>query len=105
MATKGKSHMNCCVVGCTEQHKSLHFLPSKGTRRTAWLQFIFDGHVPATIGKSLWCVRTFRQTASKTSDSSLHGRTTVAIKLRLRDVSLPTIRGKSADEGDVSPFK
>ena len=50
MATgKGK---RCCVVGCREPHKSLHIVPSDN-RRTPWLNFIFDGNVPSTVGKHL----------------------------------------------------
>lgn len=53
MATTGKGKMKCSVHGCTEQHKSLHLLPAQESRRTAWVHFIFDGHIPAKVGKNL----------------------------------------------------
>nr|XP_055059811.1 uncharacterized protein LOC129443335 [Misgurnus anguillicaudatus] len=99
MATS-KSHMKCCVVGCTAQHKSLHFLPAKENRRTEWLLFIFDGHVPATVGKNLVvCANHFKTDCFENLGQYTAG---FAIKLRLKEGSVPTVRGKSQDETHAS---
>ncbi|XP_007260152.3 zinc finger homeobox protein 4 isoform X2 [Astyanax mexicanus] len=101
MATgKGKSHMKCCVVGCKQQHKSLHFLPTK-ENRTVWLHFIFNGHVPATISKNLVvCANHFKADCFENLGQYRAG---LASRLRLTEGSVPTVRGKSADEGDEEP--
>ncbi|XP_048114220.1 uncharacterized protein LOC125304199 [Alosa alosa] len=94
--SKSKSHMKCCVVGCTEQHKSLHFLPAKDDRRTEWLHFIFDGHVPATVGKNLVvCANHFKADCFENLGQYTAG---LANKLRLTEGSVPTVRGRSQDE-------
>ena len=98
MASK-MSHMKCCVVGCKQPHKSFHSLPTKGNRRTAWLDFIFDGHVPATIGKNLVvCANHFTEDCFENLGQYRAG---FASKLRVTEVSVPTIHVESAD-GDVS---
>ncbi|KAK0149971.1 hypothetical protein N1851_009259 [Merluccius polli] len=98
MAT-GKSHMKCCVVGCTQPHKSFHFLPTKENRRTAWLDFIFDGHVPATIGKKLAvCANHFTADCFENLGQYTAG---FASTLRLTVVSVPTVHVNSAD-GDAA---
>ncbi|XP_041916195.1 uncharacterized protein LOC121680718 [Alosa sapidissima] len=97
--SKSKSHMKCCVVGCTEQHKSLHFLPAKDDRRTEWLHFIFDGHVPATVGKNLVvCANHFKADCFENLGQYTAG---LANKLRLTEGSVPTVRGRSQEERHV----
>ncbi len=39
----------CCVLGCSNEHRSLHNLPPSEPR-TLWLNFIFEGNIPEEIG-------------------------------------------------------
>ena len=41
------------VIGCKDQHKTLHHLPAAEDKRAAWIEFIFEGIVPAEVGKKL----------------------------------------------------
>uniref|UniRef100_A0A1A8L6I3 Zgc:123060 n=2 Tax=Nothobranchius pienaari TaxID=704102 RepID=A0A1A8L6I3_9TELE len=98
---KGKSHMKCCIAGCKEQNKCLHILPTTKTlRRTAWLSFIFDGDIPATIGKNLAvCANHFEADCFVNLGQYRAG---LASKLLLTERAVPTLRGKSAEEGDAT---
>ena len=46
-------YIRCSVVGCTDQHKSLHRTPASEDTRAKWIDFIFEANVPARIGKDL----------------------------------------------------
>ncbi|KAL0969990.1 hypothetical protein UPYG_G00235660 [Umbra pygmaea] len=55
-----KHHGKCSVVGCKDEHKTLHRVPAAEDRRATWIEFIFDGNVPATVGKKhLVCANHF----------------------------------------------
>ena len=83
-------HGNCSVVGCRSAHKSLHLLPSSDPVRTRWINFIFDGKIPTTLGKVVYvCVNQFK------SDCFLNEgqyKTGFASKLKLKDGAVPTVR-------------
>uniref|UniRef100_A0A1A7X7Q7 THAP domain-containing protein 1 n=1 Tax=Iconisemion striatum TaxID=60296 RepID=A0A1A7X7Q7_9TELE len=98
---KGKSHMKCCIAGCKEQNKSLHILPTTKTlRRTAWLHFIFDGEIPATISKTLAvCANHFEAHCFVNLGQYRAG---LASKLLLTEKAVPTLHGTSAEEGDAT---
>ncbi len=38
----------CCVLGCSNEHRSLHNLPPSEPR-TLWLNFIFEGNIPEKL--------------------------------------------------------
>ncbi|XP_059926281.1 uncharacterized protein LOC132471191 isoform X1 [Gadus macrocephalus] len=91
-----RRHARCSVVGCKDDHKSLHRVPAAEDRRAAWIDFIFEGQVPATVGKNLLvCARHF-----KTDCFSNLGQYTAELagKLFLNEGALPTLRGVPADE-------
>ncbi len=46
-----KKLFKCCVLGCTNEHRSLHRLPPSEPLRTLWLNFIVQGNVWEKIGK------------------------------------------------------
>ena len=48
-----KCKEKCSVVGCKDQHKTLHRLPAAEEKRAAWIEFIFEASVPAEVGKNL----------------------------------------------------
>ncbi len=42
-------HCKCCVLGCTNEHRSRHNLPPSEPR-TLWLNLIFEGNIPEKNG-------------------------------------------------------
>ncbi|XP_036965309.1 uncharacterized protein LOC119025642 isoform X3 [Acanthopagrus latus] len=48
-----KAKHSCSVVGCTDTQVSLHRLPTNEDIRAKWLNFIFQGNVPASLSKSV----------------------------------------------------
>ncbi|XP_017285158.2 uncharacterized protein LOC108243916 isoform X2 [Kryptolebias marmoratus] len=89
----------CFVVGCSTEHVSLHVLP--GTEnRSAWLDFIFDGDVPAMLPKKVVvCANHFRKESFENYQQYAAG---FAKRLRLKEGSVPAVRHQSADDGDAS---
>ena len=53
MANLRAKHVSCFVVGCSDQHKTLHKTRVSEDLRREWIKFIFDGEVPATVGINL----------------------------------------------------
>ena len=51
--TMSKRKEKCSVVGCKDQHKTLHRLQAAEDKRAAWIEFIFEGIVPAEVNKKL----------------------------------------------------
>ena len=67
----GAQHKVVVVVGCKDEHTTLHRVPAAEDRRVAWIQFIFEGNVPGTVSKNCLCVlTTSRQTVSPTPVST-----------------------------------
>ena len=55
-----KHKEKCAVVVWKDQQKTLHRLPAAEDKRVAWIEFIFEGNVPAEVGKKLLvCVNHF----------------------------------------------
>ena len=60
MANLRAKHVSFSVVGCSDKHKSLHKTRISEDLRREWIKFIFDGKVPAMVGKNLSvCVKHF----------------------------------------------
>lgn len=101
---KRAKHSSCSVVGCTEQHVSLHRLPASGDRRRAeWMDFIFDRSPPATTvgGKLLVCAHHFLPHCFTNLGQYNAG---LSARLCLEEGSVPTLRRRTAGEGHVSVF-
>nr|XP_061819615.1 uncharacterized protein LOC133608416 [Nerophis lumbriciformis] len=89
--TKPRLTQNCSVVGCTDRHTSLHRLPNKKDIRAKWIQFIYDGNVPASVGKTLLvCANHFA------SDNLIHLDSGLSARLSVKHGSVPTVRATEA---------
>lgn len=91
----------CFVVDCFDQHVSMHVLPAEANR-TKWLRFIFDGKVPSPGSlpkKIVVCANHFTTDCFENYRQYTAG---FALRLRLKKGSVPTIRFKFEDDGDVS---
>ncbi|XP_060770743.1 zinc finger protein 595-like isoform X2 [Neoarius graeffei] len=98
MMSKRAKHANCSVVGCREQHVSLHRPPASEPRRAEWINFIFNGSVPATVSKNLFvCAKHFVSDCFSNLGQYNAG---LATKLYLKDGSIPTIRVKTEHQGN-----
>lgn len=91
-------HGNCSVVGYTDQHKSLHRPPTSEDRRAEWIKLIFDGNVPAAVGKNLYVCANYIVSDCFTNLGQYNAG--FATKCFLKEESIPT--NKTADEGNVS---
>uniref|UniRef100_A0A672YW44 THAP-type domain-containing protein n=1 Tax=Sphaeramia orbicularis TaxID=375764 RepID=A0A672YW44_9TELE len=75
-------------VGCNTEHKSLHRPPACEPFRRAWLNFIFRGNIPKTVGKSLLvCANHFEDECFSNLGQYREG---FALKLHLIEGSVPT---------------
>ena len=91
-------HKRCSVDGCMDVHKSLHRVPED--ERATWIDFIFEGEVPAIVGKNLLvCANHFTTDCFSNFGQYTEG---LAVKLYLYEGSLSILRGIPADEGHVS---
>ena len=100
MANLRAKHVSCSVVGCSDQHKTLHKTPVSEDLWREWIKFIFDGEVPATVGINLSvCAKHFDTDCFHNLG---HYNAGLAAKLFLKEGSIPTIRGERTD--DVSVF-
>ncbi|XP_066529736.1 uncharacterized protein [Hoplias malabaricus] len=89
---------SCSVVGCTEQHKSVHRLPASESTRAEWMKFIFKGTIPDKLSKNLYvCTNHF---VSDCFTNLGQYNTGLATKLFLKEGSIPTIRGKTEAGGN-----
>ncbi|XP_060907630.1 uncharacterized protein LOC132984731 [Labrus mixtus] len=100
MSTGRNQHKRCCVVGCKDPPVSLHRLPAAEDLREKWLDFIYDGDVPSSVGKHLCvCADHFTPDCFVNYGQYSSG---MATKLLLEDGSVPTVRVRSNDEENVS---
>lgn len=89
-------HANCSVQGCKHQHQSLHRLPVSEDRRTQWLDFVFDGNVPAQVGKNpMVCANHFLPDCFTNLGQYEAG---LAGKLCLKAGATPTVRDQTAEQ-------
>ena len=90
----------CSVVDCTNQHKCLHVTPAIEDTRSRWIEFIYDGNVPESVGKYLLvCANHFESDCFLNLGIYNAGHSK---RLTLKTGSLPTIRRNNEDEGNVS---
>lgn len=93
-------YAKCSVVGCKKPHSSLHRLPVSEEQKLQWINFIYDGSVPTTLGKSLFvCANHFTKECLSNWGQYISGH---AVRLILKDGSIPTFRGY-ADEENAPP--
>lgn len=97
MAAAGS--VRCYVVDCNTPHPSTHVLPAT-EKRDEWLSFIFNGNVPAILPKKVVvCAHHFPINCFENYQQHATG---FAQRLRLKEGSVPSVRHKCVDDGDVS---
>ncbi|XP_030210395.1 oocyte zinc finger protein XlCOF6 isoform X2 [Gadus morhua] len=87
MARKRAKHSSCLVFGCTNEHKSLYFVPSSEPLKNQWVNFIVSGNAPV-------CAKHF------TDDCFLNlgqYRAGLAQRLRIKSGSVPTLHGSATN--------
>ncbi|XP_030210487.1 uncharacterized protein LOC115542370 [Gadus morhua] len=92
MARKRAKHSSCLVFGCTNEHKSLYFVPSSEPLKNQWVNFIVSGNAPV-------CAKHF------TDDCFLNlgqYRAGLAQRLRIKSGSVPTLHGSATNLGQGS---
>lgn len=93
--------VRACAV-CGKNTLTLHMLPKDEELRKKWLEFVF-GTSPAKYNATLvLCSNHFHHNDFLNLGSYRSG---FASRLFLKPGSVPTVRIKSEDEGDVSPFR
>ncbi|XP_061572450.1 uncharacterized protein LOC133427401 isoform X2 [Cololabis saira] len=95
---KRATYAKCSVVSCTSDHPSLHRAPASEDVRAQWVDFIFEGNVPATVSKKLFVCASHFSLDSFTNLGQFNAG--LATRLCLKEGSVPTVRGQTADEGD-----
>uniref|UniRef100_A0A8P4G5H1 THAP-type domain-containing protein n=1 Tax=Dicentrarchus labrax TaxID=13489 RepID=A0A8P4G5H1_DICLA len=82
------------------QHKSVHTIPVSEEIRVQWINFIYNGNVPARVGKKLLvCANHFTSDCFKNLGQYSTG---LAQKLLLIEGAVPTIRCKTTDTETAS---
>ncbi len=95
-----KRHYKCCVLGCTNEHRSLHTLPPSELLRTRWLNFIFKGTIPEKIAKVKHvCANHFTPDCLTNKGQFNAG---FSQRLILKEGSIPTLRPRTSDPDKVS---
>lgn len=79
---------------------SLHRVPAAEDRRAAWIEFIYDGDVPATVGKILFVCSSHFEPGCFSNFSQYNAG--LAKKLLLKENAIPNLRVIPADEGHAS---
>ncbi|XP_030208859.1 uncharacterized protein LOC115541311 isoform X2 [Gadus morhua] len=93
MACKRAKHGSCSVFGCTNEYKSMLFVPSSEPLKNQWVNFIFSGNDPPVCAKHF------------TDDCFLNlgqYRTGLAQCLNIKSGSVPTLRGSATNLGKPS---
>ncbi|XP_073720263.1 uncharacterized protein [Misgurnus anguillicaudatus] len=92
-------HSRCFVIGCKNEHRSIHLLPTSEELRTQWISFIFKGNVPQIIPRFVFvCANHFTSECFVNEGQYNAG---FAKKLLIRDGSVPTIRDPSLVPGGI----
>nr|XP_055038817.1 uncharacterized protein LOC129426486 isoform X2 [Misgurnus anguillicaudatus] len=80
----------CSVVGCKNEHKSIHILPTSEPLKTQWIHFMFKGNAALDLPKYVYaCANHFTSSCFINEGQYKAG---FAKKLILKDGSVPTIR-------------
>ncbi|XP_051981457.1 uncharacterized protein LOC127642989 isoform X2 [Xyrauchen texanus] len=83
--------LRCFVVGCKNEHSSLHLLPTSEPRKTQWIRFVFKGNAPSNLPKCVHvCANHFTPDCFVNEGQYKAG---FAKKLFLKNGSVPTVRG------------
>ncbi|XP_051919950.1 uncharacterized protein LOC127599766 [Hippocampus zosterae] len=94
--SKSKAKQTCHVVGCLDGHTSLHRLPAREDIRTKWIHFIYNGNIPSSVSKNLVvCANHFASVCFSNLGQYKAG---LAMRLFIKDGSIPSVRGKDTDE-------
>ncbi|XP_065114778.1 uncharacterized protein [Paramisgurnus dabryanus] len=92
-------HSRCFVIGCKNEHRSIHLLPTSEELRTQWITFIFKGNVPQIIPRFVFvCANHFTSDCFVNEGQYNAG---FAKKLLIRDGSVPTIRDPALVPGGI----
>ncbi|XP_019722972.1 uncharacterized protein LOC109514372 isoform X2 [Hippocampus comes] len=98
--SKSKAKQTCHVVGCLDRHTSLHRLPAREDIRAKWIHFIYNGNIPSSVSKNLVvCANHF---ASDCFSNLGQYKAGLAMRLFIKDGSIPSVRGKDTDEGSAT---
>ncbi|XP_051255127.1 uncharacterized protein LOC127362901 [Dicentrarchus labrax] len=94
------AHTSCSVLGCTTQHSTIHSLPASEDLLVQWIHFIYDGNVPARVGKRLYvCANHFLTDCFQNLGQVNAG---LAKRLLLVEGAVPTVRGSTVEEVTAS---
>src|SRR4029434_1583563 len=85
----------CAVVGCTNQHRSVHNLPASEQTRVKWIEFIFNCNDPERIGNTLVLCGSHFELDCFTNLGQYNAG--LATRFTLQAGSVPSIR-RSTDE-------
>ncbi|MEQ2240225.1 hypothetical protein ILYODFUR_012629 [Ilyodon furcidens] len=87
------------VVGCINPHQSLNRPPGSEPLRSGWLNFIFHGNTPTSLGKVLFV---FAKNFWEECFSNLGQYEGLAERLRLSEGSVPSVYGSDRQSKEVS---
>lgn len=91
---------NFSVVGCRNEHKSDHLLPTADPVQTQWINFIFDREFPRARSKVLYvCSNHFTSDCFTSEGQYKAGLTS---ELKVNDKSVPIVRDPTSASGAVS---
>ncbi|XP_057201463.1 uncharacterized protein LOC130561273 isoform X2 [Triplophysa rosa] len=86
--------LRCGVVGCKNEHKSLHLLPTSEPLRTQWIRFIFEGNATLNLPKFVYvCANHFTPDCFFNAGQYSMG---FAKKLILKSGSVPAVRHQAS---------
>ncbi|KAA0705258.1 hypothetical protein E1301_Tti019534 [Triplophysa tibetana] len=91
--------LRCSVVGCKNEHRSLHLLPTSEPQKTQWVRFIFDGNEPLNLPKFVYvCANHFTPDCFLNAGQYGMG---FAKKLILKSGSVPAVRHQASSPEDA----
>ncbi|XP_056607720.1 uncharacterized protein LOC130425527 isoform X2 [Triplophysa dalaica] len=91
--------LRCSVVGCKNEHRSLHLLPTSEPQKTQWVRFIFEGNEPLNLPKFVYvCANHFTPDCFLNAGQYGMG---FAKKLILKSGSVPAVRHQASSLEDA----